>query len=449
MEKNRYIVRQAIKDVDSHVLGYEIMYSGGNEAYGEEKANEISAAQAIYDFLMQNSEKALRNSRTFMTFTSSLLAKRTPHLFQNENLVIQIDDSVIIHPFAMHLVQQYAKEGYEIAVNDFQFMPRYLALMDYLAYIKINLKAIGRNSAENIMRVAESMNKKVIATGIEDEDHFNQAAKLGVYGMQGSYVADKLANQVYQSSFLRSNFFRLVVAITKEEPDVQEIEQIISRDVTLTYSLLKIANSAYFARRTKTTSIQQAIMTLGLNQLKRWVYLLSAEDKSAKGLKDSEEFIKMSFMRGSFASELEKYIKEPTLTVSEAYLLGMFSTLEYLIDAPMEEILADIPMVDALREALLHHAGKGGKLLDLVISYEKADWNRITEDAQELGVPSEQLTVIYFNCMEEINQIWEQMIHPEELDSEAEAALKASMEEADGADHTDNTDAAATTGATS
>ena len=128
MEKNRYIVRQAIKDADSHVLGYEIMYSSGNEAYGEDSSNEISAAQAIYDFLTQNSEKALKNSRTFMTFTSSLLAKRTPHLFKNTNLVIQIDDSVIIHPFAMHLVQQYVQEGYEIAANDFQFVPRYLAL---------------------------------------------------------------------------------------------------------------------------------------------------------------------------------------------------------------------------------------------------------------------------------------------------------------------------------
>lgn len=411
MEKNRYIVRQAIKDADSHVLGYEIMYSSGNEAYGEDSSNEISAAQAIYDFLTQNSEKALKNSRTFMTFTSSLLAKRTPHLFKNTNLVIQIDDSVIIHPFAMHLVQQYVQEGYEIAANDFQFVPRYLALMEYLSYIKIDLHAIGKTSAENIMRVADSMKKRVIATGIDTKELFEMAKSLGVYGMQGAYVADKLANQVHQSGYLRSNFFRLVVAITREEPDIHEIEQIISMDVTLSYSLLKIANSAYFALRTKTTSVQQAIMTLGLNQLKRWVYLLSAGGQGDENLSDSEEFIKISFMRASFASELQKYIKNPVLTPSEAYLLGMFSTLEYLIDAPMEEILADIPMVDELRNALIKHEGNGGKLLDLVISYEKADWKHITQYAEELGIPSNKLTNIYFNCMEEVNSIWDQMMN--------------------------------------
>ena len=175
---------------------------------------------------------------------------------------------------------------------------------------------------------------------------------------------------------------------------------------------MKIANSAYFARRTQTTSIQQAIVTLGLSQLKRWVYLLSAGDQDEAHLSDSEEFIKISFMRASFASELQKYVKKPVLTRSEAYLLGMFSTLEYLIDAPMEEILADIPMVDELKSALLHREGQGGLLLELVISYEKADWKKITEDAELLGIPSAQLATIYFNCMEEVNRIWDQMLNP-------------------------------------
>ena len=158
MVKNKYIVRQAIKDADSHVLGYEIMYSNGNEAYGGDTGEDAAAAEAIYDFLMQNSEKALKDSCTFMTFTSSLLARRTPHLFKNDSLIIQIDDSVIIHPFAMHLVQQYAKEGYQIAVNDFQFMPRYLGMLEYISYIKLNMQTTGGNSAENVMRVAHSMN---------------------------------------------------------------------------------------------------------------------------------------------------------------------------------------------------------------------------------------------------------------------------------------------------
>ncbi len=417
MDRNRYITRQAIKDADSRVLGYEVMYSGG-DAYGVTNTNEVSVAETIYNCLVQNSEKALRDSRTFMTFTSSLLAKKTPHLFKNTDLVIQIDDSVIIHPFAMHLLQQYVDEGYEVAANDFQFAPRYLALLEQLSYIKINLRTLNHNSAENIMRVANSMNKRVIATGVDTKEIADFAKTLGVYGMQGTYVADKMANEVHQSGYLRSNFFRLVVAVTKEEPDIHEIEEIISADVTLSYSLLKIANSAYFARRVKTDSIQQAVVTLGLNQLKRWVYLLSIGDTEDESMEDFEEFIKLSFMRASFASELQHYMRGSSITKSEAYMLGMFSTLEYLIDSSMEDILSDIPLADELKNALIKGEGEGGQLLKLVICYEKADWENITTHAEQLGIPANMLTTIYFNCMESVNEIWEQMINPQFTEGE-------------------------------
>ena len=156
---------------------------------------------------MQKSEKAIRASRTFMTFTSSLLAKRTPHLFKNKDLVIQIDDSVIIHPFAMHLVQQYVKEGYEIAANDFQFMPRYLALMEYLSYIKIDLSQMSASAAENIMRVAHSMHKKVIATCVDSQQQRDVALGLSVPGTQRHYIASTWAIHVHKRSSMRSNSF--------------------------------------------------------------------------------------------------------------------------------------------------------------------------------------------------------------------------------------------------
>ena len=80
----------------------------------------------------------------------------------------------------MHLLQQYVDEGYEVAANDFQFAPRYLALLEQLSYIKINLRTLNHNSAENIMRVANSMNKRVIATGVDTKEIADFAKTLGV-----------------------------------------------------------------------------------------------------------------------------------------------------------------------------------------------------------------------------------------------------------------------------
>ena len=96
----------------------------------------------------------------------------------------------------------------------------------------------------------------------------------------------------------------------------------------------------------------------------------------------------------------------------DAYLMGMFSTLNYLIDAPLSEILSQIPMVPEVQEALLHQTGRCGQLYLLTISYERADWAKIDALATELGVPTNLLTSIYFNCMEEVNQTWQEIMEP-------------------------------------
>lgn len=413
----KYIVRQPIKDRENKVVAYEILYYGENQAFsgGDEAAaaaNDFAAADTVYNFLMQNSDKVFRGVKSFMTFTTTLLMKKTPKLFDKSELVIQIDDSVIIHPLAMHMVQQYAKSGYKIAVNEFQFAPRYLALLDSIDYIKLNFKNAAELTLRNIIEIAHSMGKHCIAVGIEDETLYQRAVELEADAMEGSFVAGKLSTKAHTSGYLQSSFFRLMVAVTRDEPNVEEIEQLISMDATLTYGLLRMVNSCYFALRHRATTVRQAIMVLGLGQLKQWIYLLSASNAENDFDSDAEEFLKLSFMRGSFCSELVNYAKELPLSKSDAYLMGMFSTLNYLIDAPLEEILAEVPVSDEIKAALLHHEGRSGMLYDLALSYERADWEAIGKLAESLGIPTNLLTSVYFNCVEEVGNTWKQLTNP-------------------------------------
>lgn len=408
--KEKYIVRQPIKNADSEIAGYEILYYGENQAYGnDETANEFAAADTIYNFLLQNVERSLKGRLHFMTFTTNLLMRKAPHLFQKEGLVIQIDDSVIIHPFAMRFVQQFAKEGYKVAVNEFRFSPRYMGLMGEIDYIKLNFSNTSDQSLQNIMEMAHSMHKQCIATDIETAELYDKAVAMGADFMEGSYVAQKLSTKAHASGYLQSSFFRLMVAVVKPDPDMEEIENIIAMDATLTYGLLRVANSAYFSTH-KVTTIRQAIVTLGIAQLKQWIYLLSASNAENEIEPGSEEFLKLSFMRGSFCSELMRYAKGMPISRSDAYLMGMFSTLDYLIDAPMEEILEPVPVADEIKAALLRHEGVCGALFDLVISYERADWKKINQYAEQLGIATNLLTSIYFTCTEEVNMTWNQLM---------------------------------------
>ena len=297
-----------------------------------------------------------------------------------------------------------------VGLNEFQFSPRYISLLEKFDYIKINFKTTSDSAIRSIVEMAHGMGKKCVATCVDDEDLYQKTFVMEVDAMEGRYVAEQMFTAVHSSGYLQSNFFRLMVAITKDEPNVEEIEQIISMDATLTYSLLRIVNSAYFALRNRATDVHQAIVALGLSQLRQWIYLLGTADAQGELDASQEEMLKLSLTRATFASELMKYAKDMPISRNDAYLMGMFSTLTYLIAAPMEEILADIPVAQPVKDALINHEGRCGVLYDLVINYGRADWAAIGEQAKELGLPEDQLADIYFRCVEEVNRIWQQLM---------------------------------------
>ncbi len=410
---NKYIVRRPIKDTESRVIGYEILYHGENELYGESepekkdaKVNEFAVADTINSFLTQNTER-FKGSLNFMTFTTTLLLKKVPRLFDKKDLVIQIDDSVIIHPLAMHFVQMYKKEGYRVAVNDFQFAPRYVSLIDDIDFIKLNFQTMNDVSLRNLIEIASGMGKHCIAYGLDTEELYEKARSFGITEFEGEAVAERLASKAHDTSYLKSTFFQLLISVTKEEPDIDEIERIISMDAALTYALLRLANTVHFATRSRTTTIHQAIMNIGITQLQQWIYLLCASNADGEVDPFFEEFLKISFMRANFCSSLLGYTKSVPISKNEAYLMGMFSTLDYLIDAPLEETLAELPISQDVKDALLSWSGPAGALYALMLSYEGADWEKVNKLSEMLGIAPNILTTLYFECMEQANQVWE------------------------------------------
>ena len=120
--------------------------------------------------------------------------------------------------------------------------------------------------------------------------------------------------------------------------------------------------------------------------------------------------LKASFMRANFTSALVKRLKDFPINSSDAYLLGMFSMLEYMIDAPLAEILYEIPILEEVKDALIRKEGKAGRLYELVLSYEKADWSVIKEISEELGLKTNEMAQIYMECVEEVNNIWDNVV---------------------------------------
>ncbi|MCI9216977.1 HDOD domain-containing protein [Lachnospiraceae bacterium 42-17] len=405
------VVRQAIKDQRTDaIVGYELMIQEDKESLYNPSSDSV-AANAMVSFLSENSACIFNENKTFMTFTPSLLFRNTPKIFDCEKIVIQIEDNIVVHSLATIIIGKYKEEGYHFAINDFQFTPKYFSMLEYVDYIKMDISSEmndeRKRSIANVVEMAHGFQKEFIATGVNSKEVYEFAKELEADYVEGNYIATATATKTSKMDFMQGNLYQLIVEITRDEPDVEILEQIVSRDASLTYALLKMANSAYFAVHHETTSVRQALVRVGISQLKQWIYLLSFEDN---GTNSSEELLKTSFMRANFASALVKKLKKFVINTSDAYLLGMFSTLEYMVDATMEEILQEIPIIEEVKTALISKEGKAGKLYELILCYERAEWGRIKELTEELGLQTNEMAQIYMECVEEVNDIWNNVI---------------------------------------
>ena len=406
------VVRQAIKELRTDkIIGYELMVQENEDSLYNASSDNV-AANAMVAFLSENSNRIFKEKMTFMTFTPSLLFRNTPKIFDKDKIVIQIEDNIVIHSLATILISKYRAEGYCFAINDFQFTPKYFSMLEYVDYIKLDISKVEGEtqirSVTNVVEMAHGFQKQFIATGVNSQEVYDLAQSLGVDYVEGSYISGVTTTKTSRVDFMQGNLYQLIIEITKEEPDVEVLEEIVSRDAALTYALLKMANSAYFAVRHETTSVHQALVRVGISQLKQWIYLLSFEENGQDSA--SEELLKTSFMLANFSSMLVKKMRIFEINSSDAYLMGMFSTLEYMIDAPLEDILHEIPIVEAVKRGLIAKEGKVGMLYELILCYEKADWGEIKRLSGELGLHTNEMAQMYMECVEEVNDIWDNVV---------------------------------------
>lgn len=401
------IVKQPIHDAKGDVWAYELLYSKGGPtaSISEDPVSDREAAAALQGLLLQcNTENFLDDKRVFVTFTENLLRQGVPRIFSPEALVLQIDHDFLLLPDAMHMVSSYRDEGYKVALVGFDFNTMYLTALNTVDYVKLSYSspAADHGGALDVLR---GLGKTPIAYNVNDPDAFNRAFAHRISYMQGRHISSAMPTEAAGMDLMASNFFRLIVAITKPEPNFDEIEGIIARDVTLTYSLLKLVNSAFFALRTRVTSVHHALVVLGISQLKQWIYLLSFNPDGKAPL----EFIKTSLMRGSFCEALCGCIKDMPITPSEAYLMGLFSTLGSLLNTSMDKALGQLNLSDEIVAALLTGEGRCGALYKLVLSYERADWFASTEYAEELGLEQNVIAQKYMECTDAVGQSWRQI----------------------------------------
>jgi EAL and modified HD-GYP domain-containing signal transduction protein len=189
---------------------------------------------------------------------------------------------------------------------------------------------------------------------------------------------------------------QLIAEASRADFDIERITDIISRDLALSYRLLRLVNSAAFGLRTKVSSVRHAILLLGQREIKRWISalaLMSVADRKPDAL------VTIPVFRGRFAELLAPAAGLGDKS-SELFLVGLFSMLDALLDRNMDDALAYLPLSSDITDALLGKPGPLYDMLQLVKFYENADWDKVSQYATKLGLDESVMPDAYIEAAE-------------------------------------------------
>lgn len=181
-----------------------------------------------------------------------------------------------------------------------------------------------------------------------------------------------------------------MLALIAEDADTGALENIFRQEPKLSYSLLRLVNSAAIAPRSPITSFAQAINLLGRRQLQRWLQLLVYADPNNGH--HPNPLLQKAAARGHLMEQLAPLlVPQPEAENLEdaAFMIGAFSLLDVLLNMSMGEILQQLPLARPVHLALAEQSGPLGKLLQAIRSADSRDLAAAGKALEQTGLSGE------------------------------------------------------------
>ncbi|MEJ2154203.1 MAG: HDOD domain-containing protein [Desulfobacteraceae bacterium] len=337
-------------------------------------------------------DSLVRDKKSFINFTESLLVQKYPLLLPNDATVIEILENVNPTAELVAACNEMADKGYSFALDDFTYTPELQPLIDLAKIIKFDFRLSSIEDIQSYLRqIQHRTDITLLAEKVETHDEFQQAIDMGFDLFQGFFFCkpELVTGKEIPGSQLA--LLQILAEVNQPEFDIQKLENLIIPDVSLSYKLLRYINSAFFAKAQRISSIQQALVYMGEAEIRRFVSLV-AMSNLAKG--KPGELIRMACIRGKFC-ELIGGIVKAAVKPAELFTLGMFSLIDAILDQPMDKVMTSLPLEIDIKEALVHRKGRLVGFLFLAETYEKAQWDQMQKICQVVKIPEEKLPDLY------------------------------------------------------
>lgn len=387
---NTFIARQPIYDRRFQVEGYELLFRGSEENQAlVADADQATSMVLRYLFMEVGLGHLVGDKKAFINFTRNLILSPEQLSYPHEKVVFELPNDIELDDKLFEAIREMRHKGCRFALDNFTYHPRWDPYLDLVDYVKIDVQGADFAAITDQLHLLGGCSARLLAHRVESQEEYAAYRELGFDLFQGYFFCRPEMIRGRKLPASRISTMRLLSQL--QEPDIEliDLERIISQDVSLCYRLLRYLNSVQFGLRNKIDNISHAISYLGINKLRVWssIILLAKIDEKPV------ELMKTSLVRARFCELLGK--QYGAVDPQPYFLAGLFSTLEALLDTPLDEIMRDLPITNTLKVALLSFEGKIGEALQTVLAYEQGDWNGVSLSP----CPDEQVAEAYLQAI--------------------------------------------------
>jgi len=392
-----YAARQPILDVNKNLHAYELLFRDSiDNVFPDIDGDEATSKMIEASKFNVGISEFTSNKPAFINFTLDTLSQGYPEMLTNEEVVIEILETVKPGKKLLSICKDLHSKGYTIALDDYEHQKVYSHFYPFIKIIKIDIQQTGFDEVKEIKEAIKAHpHIDLLAEKVETYQEYEQAVQLGFTLFQGFFFAKPEMVKTKSLSPSQLAMAELLYETSKTDLDLASITSVFERDVSLSYKLLRYANSAIFKRRSEISTIKQALVILGSGELKRFLGLMFAVTANPD---KPVELIKLAMTRAKFC-ELVAQEMGSQLDNSIAFLTGLLSMIDAILDEELSVVLDKLPLADEVKAPLLTKKGLMAAIIKLVEFIEHAQWDKTSIVIEKLKLNKEKAAQHYNDAL--------------------------------------------------
>lgn len=384
-----YAARQPILDKNKSVYAYELLFRESLANVFPDVGDDEATSKMI-DGIQTNLglDSLTQNKLAFLNFTHDTLINRYPLMLPNDQVVVEVLETVRPGKRLLAAVKEIKEAGYIVALDDYVHEPVWKHFYPYTDIIKIDWQEMGIDEVKEVIKAIKPYPQiKLLAEKVETHEEYQTALDLGFSYFQGYFFSKPEVMKGYALQPSQMALAQLMAEMAEPEPNVNKITRAFEIDVNLSFKLLKYAQSSLFRRSTEISNIKQAIVAIGQQELRRFVSLMfTAQFKSDK----PAELTVMSLARARFCESIASLPRQKE-DKSSAFLAGLLSLLDAMLDTSIDDLVDKLPLSNQIKDALCKGEGALADYVNLVRRLEKAEWDEANFIAQKVALDTDRV----------------------------------------------------------